>query len=69
MDGPRDCDTERSKSDREIEILYDISYMWNLKKMIQMNLFPKQKQTHSHRKQTYGYQKRKGRREKLGVWG
>ena len=48
---------------------YDISYMWNLKKMIQMNLFPKQKQTHSHRKQTYGYQKRKGRREKLGVWG
>ena len=55
--------------DLEIIILsevipYDITYMWNLKKkkMIQMNLFTKQKQTHSHRKQTYGYQRRK-------VWG
>ena len=26
------------KSDREVEIPYDIPYMWNLKKMIQMNL-------------------------------
>ena len=28
--------------------------------MIQMNLFTKQKQTQRHRKQTYGYQRRKG---------
>ena len=27
--------------DRERQILYDITYMWNLKKMIQMNLFTK----------------------------
>ena len=35
-----------------------------------MNLFTKQKQTHRHRKQTYGYQKGNGggRRDKLGVW-
>ena len=26
------------------------------KNLIQMNLFTKQKQTHRHRKQTYGYQ-------------
>ena len=33
-----------------------------------MNLFTKQKQTHRHRKQTYGYQGGKGVREdKLGV--
>ena len=38
------------------QISCDITYMWNLKKMIQMNLFTKQKQTHRHRKQTYGYQ-------------
>ena len=44
MDGPRDCHIEWSKS--EEEILYDIAYMQNLKKMIQMNLFTKQKQTH-----------------------
>ena len=25
-----------------------------------MNLFPKQKEIHGHRKQTYGYQNRKG---------
>ena len=31
MDGPGDCHTEWSKSDRERQI-YDIVYMWNLKK-------------------------------------
>ena len=45
--------------------------MWNLKKkMIQMNLFTKQK--HRLREQTYGYQgmgKGHGEgRDKLGVW-
>ena len=30
------------------------------KKMTQMNLFTKRKQTHRHRKQTYGYQRGKG---------
>ena len=34
--------------------------MWNLKKMIQMNLFIKQKQTHQQGKQNYGY---KGEKE------
>ena len=48
-----------SKSDREKQISYDIAYMWNLKKIIQMNLFTKQKQTYRHRKQTYGYQRGK----------
>ena len=32
MDGPRDDHTKWSKSDRERQILYDITYMWNLKK-------------------------------------
>ena len=32
MDRPRDCHMEWSKSDREGEILYDIPYMWNLKR-------------------------------------
>ena len=39
------------------KVSYDIPYMQNLSKMIQMNLFTKQKQTHRLRKQTYGYQK------------
>ena len=33
-----------------------------------MNLFTEQKETHRHRKQTYGYQSRKGKEDKLGVW-
>ena len=31
------------------------------KKIIQMNLFIKQRQTYRHRKQSYGYQREKGR--------
>ena len=32
MVGARDCHTEWSKSDREKQILYANTYMWNLKK-------------------------------------
>ena len=32
MDGPRDYHTKWSKPDRETQIPYDITYMWNLKK-------------------------------------
>ena len=31
MDGPRDCHTKSSKSDRKRQILYDIAYIWNVK--------------------------------------
>ena len=38
-------------SQRQIQVYYDIIYMWNLKKKkIQMNLFTKQKETHKHKK-------------------
>ena len=46
--------------------------MWNLKKQNktkQMNLFPKQKKTHKQRKQTYGYQRRKGMEGKIRSLG
>ena len=32
MDGPTDCHTELSKSDRKGELLCDILYMWTLKR-------------------------------------
>ena len=35
------------------------------KKIIQMNLYTKQKQIHRHRKQTYGYQR--GKEERGGI--
>ena len=56
--------------DLEIIILSEVSqretnFIWyhlyvESKKMIQMNLFTKQKQTHKHRKRTYSYQRGKG---------
>ena len=55
MDGLTDYHARWSKSEREKQILYDIS-MWNLKKMTHMNLSVKQKQIHSHREQTCGCQ-------------
>ena len=58
MDGPRDYHTKWSKSDREKQIPFDITYMWNVK--YDTNELTKQKQTHRHRKQIYGYQKGKG---------
>ena len=38
-----------------------------LKKMTEMNLFTKQKQTNRHRKQTYGCQREKRGRDKAGM--
>ena len=34
------------------QISHDVTYVWILKKKIQMNLFRQQKQTHRYRKQT-----------------
>ena len=60
--------TEWSKSYRERQISYDITYMHNLKKIIQMKLLTKQKQTHRLREWTYSYQVRRHGGDRLGVW-
>ena len=52
MNGPIDCHTKWSKSDREGEILYDIPYMWNLKRNGTNELTYKA-ETHRFRKQTW----------------
>ena len=48
---------------RERQILYEVTYMWNLKKYIKLVNTAKRKQTHSYREQTSGYQWGEGRRE------
>ena len=60
--------------DLEITILSEVSQRKKIyhlyvesKKMMQMNLYTKQKQIHRYGKQTYGFQKSKGE-DKLGVW-
>ena len=45
MDRSRDYYTWWNKSDRKRQIIYDIIYMWNLKNLIQMNVYTKQKET------------------------
>ena len=47
---------------RQRQTSHDITYMWNLEKMIQMNIFIKQKQPHRLQKQIYGSQRQK-------LWG
>ena len=49
MDGLGGYYAKWNKSDRERQILYDITYMWNLK-IKQMNISMTRKQTHRHRK-------------------
>ena len=48
-------------SEREKQIVYGITYMWNLK--CNTNVYAKQKQTHRYKKQTSSYQNREGRGE------
>ena len=51
MDGPRDCHTEWSKSDRKGDISCDIPYVWN-PKINDTDELRKQNQTHRFREWT-----------------
>ena len=55
MDGLGGCYAKCNKSDRERQILYDITYMRNLKKYDKLANITK-KQIHRYREQTTGYQ-------------
>ena len=67
MDGPRDYHTKWSKSERERQIPYYITYMWNLKNYINKCIYQNRnrltdienKLMVTFRKQTYGYQRGK----------
>ena len=56
MDGSIDYHTKWRKSERERQIPWDITYMWTL---IYVTNEQNQKQTHRHRKKSYGYQRGK----------
>ena len=47
---------KRCKSDRERQIQYDITYMWNPKKQSKLVDVTKKKQTHRYREQTSSQQ-------------
>ena len=54
-DEPRVCHTEWSKSGKGKQILYINAYIWNLEKMILMNLSAGQEYRHRCREWTYGH--------------
>ena len=54
MDRPRDH-TKQSKSERERQIPYDITYTWNLKYDTKEHIY-ETKQTHRHKEPTCGCQ-------------
>ena len=58
MDRPGDDHTKWSQTEKDK--YHMISLISGIKKIIQMSLFTKQKQTHRHRKQTYRYQRGMG---------
>ena len=61
--------TYQVETHRETQISYATTYVRNLKKMMQIKFFfTKQKQMHRFRKPTYGYQRGKVERDKLGGW-
>ena len=57
--GSRDCQTEWSQTEKR-QISYDIAYMWNLKNGPNELIY--KTESHRCRKQSYGYQERRGER-------
>ena len=68
MDGPRDYHTKWSKSERERQIPYDITYMWNVK--YDTNKLIYKTETHSDIENSLVVAKVEGvwGRDGLGVW-
>ena len=69
MDGPRDYHPKWSKSDRERQISYNITYMWNLIKKWYIWTYLQNRNRLTSRNQTYGCQRgNRGGSDKLGAW-
>ena len=61
MDGPRDYHPKWSKSNREKQISYDITYIWNLKNDTNELIYKTGIDSQTYcRKQTFGYKRGKG---------
>ena len=69
MDGTRDSHTKWSKSERERQILYDITYIWNV--IYSTNEPFHRKENHGYGEQTCGCQGGGGESQLdgLGIWG
>ena len=68
MDGPRYCHTEQSQSDRERQISYDISFVWNLKIGYKWPYIQNISRVNKCRKQTWLPGRAFEGRDKRGDW-
>ena len=68
MDGPRDYHTKWSKPDRERQISYDMTYIWNLKKGYKGTYSQNRNRLTDIENKLMVTKGEKGRRDKLGVW-
>ena len=67
MNGPRDCHSEWSKSDRERQTSHDIAYMWNLKQWYKWTYLQSRNWVTDVENKLKGYQGGKGG-DKLEDW-
>ena len=68
VDGPRDYHTKWSKSDRERQISYDITYMWNLKRWSNEFIYKTETDSDFKNKLMVTKGERWWGRDKLGGW-
>ena len=70
MDGPRDYHTKWSKSERERQIPYGITYMWNLKYDTNELIYERETDSQTQRTDLWLPRARgPGGRDGVGVWG
>ena len=70
MDGHIVILSEVSQTEKDKHHMISLIHMWNILKMVQMNLSTKQKQTHRHGEQTFGCQRGRGwEEERTGSLG
>ena len=68
MDGPRDCHTEWSKSEREKQIPYNIAYMWNLEKWYRWTYLQSRNRDTDVENKRMDTKEGRGQWDELGDW-
>lgn len=68
VDGPGDCHTVRSQSERGKQILYNIAYRQNIERCDMDELICRAEISHRYREQIYGDQGEERGQDELGDW-
>ena len=69
MDATRDYHTKWSQSERERQVSYDITYMWNLKYGTNKPIYKTERLTGSEKRHVVAKGEEGGEEGGVGVWG